>query len=55
VFKRHESAGRIGAALELLSRRGHVERQHQPGENGRPAEVWKAAHCEISERSERRS
>jgi hypothetical protein len=40
LFKRHESAERIGAALDLLSQRGLAEPHQQPGE-GRPTEVWR--------------
>jgi hypothetical protein len=52
LFKRHESADRIGIALDLLARLGLAECSQQPGQGGRPAEVWAATNCEISERSE---
>jgi len=40
LFKRHESAERIGAALELLERRNLAERSEQAAQGGRPAELW---------------
>ena len=52
LFKRHESADRIGVALELLSRRSLAQTHHQPGLAGRPAEIWTATSCEKSELSE---
>ena len=53
LFKRHETADRIGIALDLLCRRGLAERSQQPGQGGRPAEVWTATNGEISEESEK--
>jgi hypothetical protein len=52
LFKRHETADRIGAALDLLSRRGMAECCSQASQAGRPAEVWRVANCERSEKSE---
>jgi hypothetical protein len=43
VFKRHESGERIGAALDLLSRRRLAVRVDQSTQGGRPAEMWRAA------------
>lgn len=40
LFKRHESAERIGAALELLERRSLAKRAEQAAQGGRPAELW---------------
>ncbi|MCC7081806.1 MAG: DUF3987 domain-containing protein [Burkholderiales bacterium] len=40
LFKRHQSAERIGAALELLRRRGFVKCDTRPADGGRPSEVW---------------
>lgn len=42
LFKRHGKAERIGAALELLQRRGLAVRGDSKPEGGRPAELWKA-------------
>jgi len=54
LFKRHETAERIGAALALLSRRRLAE-SHQKGNNGgRPTEIWTVPLCEKSEGSEKR-
>jgi hypothetical protein len=55
LFQRHESAGRIGMALELLARRHLATVRHQPVQGGRSAEIWTAVDCEKSERSERTS
>lgn len=40
LFKRHETAERIGAALELLERRNLAKRNEQAAQGGRPAELW---------------
>jgi hypothetical protein len=40
LFKRHRSAERIGAALELLRRRGFAKCDTRPADGGRPSEVW---------------
>lgn len=42
LFKRNQSGERIGAALELLERRGKARSSTQPGEAGRPSELWTA-------------
>ena len=42
LFKRHQPAERIGAALDVLKRRGFA-RPEQRQTNGRPSEVWVAA------------
>jgi hypothetical protein len=55
LFKRHETADRIGAALDLLARRHLIEQHQQQSGDGRPAEVWKVTGCERSELSEKRS
>ncbi len=55
LFKRHESADRIGGALDLLARRGLADRHQGVVAGGRPAEIWIAANCERSERGEKRS
>ena len=39
LFQRHGPAGRIGAALDLLSRR-NLARQRAEATGGRPSEVW---------------
>ncbi len=42
LFRRNETADRIGVALDLLVRRGLAERAHQQHhQGGRPAEVWR--------------
>lgn len=43
LFKRHEKAERIGAALELLARKNLAGHCRQLTQGGRPAELWKAA------------
>ena len=40
LFKRHESAERIGAALELLEHQNLAKRTEQAAQGGRPAELW---------------
>ncbi len=51
LFRRHETAERIGAALQLLHRKGLAScRLHAA--SGRPAEIWYSAGCEKSELSE---
>jgi hypothetical protein len=45
LFKRHETAHRIGIALDLLSRLGLAEGSQQAGQGGRPAEVWTATNA----------
>lgn len=40
LFKRHESAERIAAALGLLERRSLAKRNEQAAQGGRPAELW---------------
>jgi hypothetical protein len=40
LFKRNVPADRIGAALDLLLRRGMAKGEQRPGHGGRPAEVW---------------
>jgi hypothetical protein len=53
LFKRHETADRIGAALQLLKGKSLASsRQHES--NGRPAEIWYSVNCEKSELSEKR-
>ena len=42
LFSRNERAERIGAALDLLARRGLVQRREQTAQSGRPAEIWVA-------------
>ena len=42
LFKRHEKAERIGAALERLDRRGLARRMTVQTQGGRPAETWRA-------------
>jgi hypothetical protein len=42
LFKRHEKAERIGAALDLLTRRNLVRRE-SVATDGRPTEVWRRA------------
>jgi hypothetical protein len=37
---RDEAADRIGAALDLLARRGQAKRSQHNGNGGRPTEVW---------------
>jgi hypothetical protein len=53
LFKRNETADRIGAALGLLSRRGLAVHYQQPGQAGRPAEVWRVASHERNEEDEK--
>jgi hypothetical protein len=40
LFQRHEPAGRIGAALERLAKRGRAHRVLRRSNGGRPAEIW---------------
>ena len=54
LFRRNESAGRIGAALDLLARRHLVERSLRSDHSGRPAEVWRATHYERNDLNEER-
>ena len=42
LFKRHEKAERIGAALDLLARCRLAVRHDRPAQGGRPAELWTA-------------
>lgn len=39
-FKRNRSGAEIGAALELLSRLGHIHSRKVDDTGGRSAEVW---------------
>jgi hypothetical protein len=41
LFKRHQTAERIGAALDLLSRRNLARCEIQSAEGGRPSELWR--------------
>ncbi|MDW8259726.1 MAG: hypothetical protein RML32_09815 [Gammaproteobacteria bacterium] len=41
LFRRHQSAERIGAALELLARLGLAGRETRADGAGRPSEVWR--------------
>lgn len=41
LFKRHQTADRIGAALELLKRRNLARCEMQQSEGGRPTEIWR--------------
>jgi hypothetical protein len=43
LFKRNQTADRIGAALELLARRNLVTKESRAGDQGRPSEIWRAA------------
>jgi hypothetical protein len=40
LFRRNRSGAEIGAALELLSRLGHIHNHQVDDTGGRPAEVW---------------
>jgi hypothetical protein len=46
LFKRHQSADRIGAALEMLRRKG-LALPTAEATDGRPAERWRASHVAI--------
>jgi len=49
LLKRHQTAERIGTALEHLAQRGLAERHERGSNGGRPAEIWRIAGCEKSE------
>jgi hypothetical protein len=51
LFTKHESAGRLGAALQLLEGKGMLASKTQ-ATNGRPAEIWISTQCEKRELSE---